>query len=148
MAEIRVALIGVGNCASALIQGVQYYKNANEKNSIPGLMHVKFGKYHIRDLKFVAAFEVNKEKIDKDLSEAILPRLSSIDGVLDCRITAQQDGVSSLEFKMSSRATVLPQVFQLIVQSGGEVCDCHLKELPLEEIFVHALRKGGIKEEN
>jgi myo-inositol-1-phosphate synthase len=69
--EIRVALIGVGNSASALIQGTQYYKNAKEDTTVPGLMHVNYGGYHIRDIKFVAAFEVNKDKIGKDLSEAI-----------------------------------------------------------------------------
>jgi len=69
--EIRVALIGVGNSASALVQGTQYYKNAREDETVPGLMHVNFGGYHIRDIRFVAAFEVNKDKIGKDLSEAI-----------------------------------------------------------------------------
>jgi myo-inositol-1-phosphate synthase len=69
--EIRVALVGVGNSASALIQGTQYYKDAKENTTVPGLMHVNFGGYHIRDVKFVAAFEVNKDKIGKDLSEAI-----------------------------------------------------------------------------
>lgn len=71
MPEIRVALVGVGNSASALIQGTQYYKNAEEGTTVPGLMHVNFGGYHIKDIKFVAAFEVNKDKIGKDLSEAI-----------------------------------------------------------------------------
>jgi myo-inositol-1-phosphate synthase len=69
--DIRVALVGVGNSASALIQGTQYYKDAKENTTVPGLMHVNFGGYHIRDVKFVAAFEVNKDKIGKDLSEAI-----------------------------------------------------------------------------
>jgi myo-inositol-1-phosphate synthase len=71
MPEIRVAIIGVGNSACALIQGTQYYKNAKETETVPGLMHVNYGGYHIRDLKFVAAFEVNKDKIGKDLSDAI-----------------------------------------------------------------------------
>lgn len=71
MPEIRVALVGVGNSASALIQGTQYYRDAKENMSVPGLMHVNYGGYHIRDIHFVAAFEVNKEKIGKDLSEAI-----------------------------------------------------------------------------
>ncbi len=71
MPEIRVALVGVGNSASALIQGTQYYKDAKENTTVPGLMHVNYGGYHIRDIKFVAAFEVNKDKIGKDLSEAI-----------------------------------------------------------------------------
>ena len=71
MPEIRVALVGVGNSASALVQGVQYYKDAGENVTVPGLMHVNFGGYHVRDVKFVAAFEVNKNKIGRDLSEAI-----------------------------------------------------------------------------
>ncbi|MGQ9551610.1 MAG: inositol-3-phosphate synthase [Candidatus Bathycorpusculaceae bacterium] len=71
MQEIRVAIAGVGNSASALIQGVQYYKDAKEGATVPGLMHVTFGGYHIGDVKFVAAFEVNKNKIGKDLAEAI-----------------------------------------------------------------------------
>ncbi|MCW4024251.1 MAG: inositol-3-phosphate synthase [Candidatus Bathyarchaeota archaeon] len=71
MPEIRVAIVGVGNSASALIQGTQYYKNAKDNETVPGLMHVNFGGYHITDIKFVAAFEVNKDKIGKDLSEAI-----------------------------------------------------------------------------
>jgi myo-inositol-1-phosphate synthase len=69
--EIRVALVGVGNSASALIQGTQYYKDAKPDTTVPGLMHVNYGGYHIRDIRFVAAFEVNKAKIGKDLSEAI-----------------------------------------------------------------------------
>ena len=67
---IRVAIAGVGNCASALIQGVEYYKDAKRNEKVPGVMHVYFGDYHIRDIEFVAAFEVNKEKIGKDLNEA------------------------------------------------------------------------------
>jgi len=71
MAEIRVAIAGVGNCASALVQGVEYYKNVRENEELPGVMHANFGGYLIRDIKFVAAFDVNKLKIGKDLSEAI-----------------------------------------------------------------------------
>ena len=72
--EIRVALVGVGNSASALIQGVHYYRKAKEAETVPGLMHVVFGGYHVRDLRFVAAFEVNKNKIGKDLNEAIFTK--------------------------------------------------------------------------
>jgi myo-inositol-1-phosphate synthase len=71
MSKIRVAIIGVGNCASSLIQGVQYYKNAREADFVPGVMHVNLGGYHIRDIEFVAAFDVDKNKVGKDLSEAI-----------------------------------------------------------------------------
>lgn len=66
-----MALVGVGNSASALVQGVQYYKDAKDDTTVPGLMHVNFGGYHISDVNFVAAFEVNKKKIGKDLAEAI-----------------------------------------------------------------------------
>jgi myo-inositol-1-phosphate synthase len=69
--SIRVAIAGIGNCASALIQGVEFYKNVNINENIPGVMHVKFGKYHIKDIEFVVAFDVSKEKIGKDLNEAI-----------------------------------------------------------------------------
>ncbi|AKS31590.1 inositol-3-phosphate synthase [Mycolicibacterium goodii] len=69
--EIRVAIVGVGNCASSLVQGVQYYRNADENTTVPGLMHVKFGPYHVRDVNFVAAFDVDAKKVGFDLSEAI-----------------------------------------------------------------------------
>src|SRR5690349_22067389 len=69
--DIRVAIVGVGNCASSLVQGVQYYQNADENTTVPGLMHVKFGPYHVRDVKFVAAFDVDAKKVGFDLSEAI-----------------------------------------------------------------------------
>jgi myo-inositol-1-phosphate synthase len=69
--RIKVAIAGVGNCASALVQGVEYYKTAKENSEVPGLMHVNFGGYHIRDIEFVAAFDVNKLKTEQDLSEAI-----------------------------------------------------------------------------
>ena len=71
MPDIRVAIAGVGNCASALIQGVEYYKKVTQEEKVPGLMHVNFGGYHIHDIKFATAFEVNKRKIGRDLGEAI-----------------------------------------------------------------------------
>ncbi len=69
--KVRVAIIGVGNCASSLVQGVHYYKNAKEREFIPGIMHVNLGGYHIRDIEFSAAFDIDKNKVGKDLSEAI-----------------------------------------------------------------------------
>src|SRR5258706_10893890 len=68
---IRVAIIGVGNCASSLVQGVHYYRNAKPGDSIPGLMHVDLGGYHLRDVEFVAAFDVDRNKVGKDLADAI-----------------------------------------------------------------------------
>ncbi|MDL9935320.1 inositol-3-phosphate synthase [Gordonia sp. ABSL1-1] len=69
--KVRVAIVGVGNCASSLVQGVQYYKDADENSTVPGLMHVKFGQYHVRDVEFVAAFDVDAKKVGFDLSDAI-----------------------------------------------------------------------------
>jgi myo-inositol-1-phosphate synthase len=69
--KVRVAIIGVGNCASSFVQGVEYYKNAKTTDFVPGLMHVNLGGYHIRDIQFVAAFDIDKNKVGKDLSEAI-----------------------------------------------------------------------------
>jgi myo-inositol-1-phosphate synthase len=71
MSKINVAIIGVGNCASSLIQGVEFYKNAKETDFVPGLMHVNLGGYHVRDIQFVAAFDIDKNKVGKDLSKAI-----------------------------------------------------------------------------
>ncbi len=71
MGKIRVAIIGVGNCASSLVQGVEFYKKAKETDKIPGLMHVNLGGYHISDIEFSAAIDIDKNKVGKDLSEAI-----------------------------------------------------------------------------
>ncbi len=71
MSKINVAIVGVGNCASSLIQGVEFYKNAKETDFVPGLMHVNLGGYHVRDIQFVAAFDIDKNKVGKDLSKAI-----------------------------------------------------------------------------
>jgi myo-inositol-1-phosphate synthase len=71
MGSVRVAIVGVGNCATSLIQGVEYYRNADPTGSVPGLMHVKFGDYHVSDVEFVAAFDVDAKKVGFDLSEAI-----------------------------------------------------------------------------
>ena len=69
--KVRVAVIGVGNCASSLVQGVQYYKDAKQEDFVPGLMHVNLGGYHINDIEFSAAFDIDVNKVGKDLSEAI-----------------------------------------------------------------------------
>jgi len=71
MGEIRVAIVGVGNCASSLVQGIEYYRDADPSQFVPGLMHVMLGEYHVRDVKFVAAFDVDAKKVGQDLSDAI-----------------------------------------------------------------------------
>ncbi len=70
-ATIRVALVGVGNCASSLVQGVEYYRDVPDDDTVPGLMHTRFGGYHVRDIEFVAAFDVDSAKVGLDLSRAI-----------------------------------------------------------------------------
>jgi len=72
MSSVRVAIVGVGNCASSLVQGVEYYRNADPNDRVPGLMHVKFGDYHVSDVQFVAAFDVDAKKVGRDLAEAIV----------------------------------------------------------------------------
>jgi myo-inositol-1-phosphate synthase len=71
MGSVRVAIVGVGNCASSLVQGVHYYRDADPASRVPGLMHVQFGPYHVRDVEFVAAFDVDAKKVGQDLAEAI-----------------------------------------------------------------------------
>lgn len=71
MGSIRVAVVGVGNCASSLVQGVHYYRDASPDQRVPGLMHVQFGDYHVRDVEFVAAFDVDAKKVGQDLADAI-----------------------------------------------------------------------------
>ena len=72
MGSVRVAVVGVGNCASSLVQGVEYYRKADPATRVPGLMHVKFGDYHVGDVEFVAAFDVDAKKVGRDLAEAIV----------------------------------------------------------------------------
>jgi myo-inositol-1-phosphate synthase len=72
--RVRVAIIGVGNCANSLLQGVEYYKDADPETFVPGLMHVDLGGYHVRDIEFTAAFDITTEKVGKDLAEAIWAR--------------------------------------------------------------------------
>ncbi len=72
--KIRVAIVGVGNCASSLVQGRYYYEDAKKDDFVPGLMHVELGGYHVRDIEFVAAFDIDKNKVGKDVSEAIFEK--------------------------------------------------------------------------
>ena len=72
MSSVRVAIVGVGNCASSLVQGVHYYRDADPSSTVPGLMHVQFGDYHVRDVEFVAAFDVDAKKVGFDLADAIM----------------------------------------------------------------------------
>ena len=72
MGSVRVAIVGAGNCAASLVQGVHDYRDADPTGSVPGLMHVVFGDYHVRDVEFVAAFDVDAKKVGFDLAEALV----------------------------------------------------------------------------
>jgi myo-inositol-1-phosphate synthase len=72
MSTVRLAIVGVGNCASSLVQGLEYYKDADPETAVPGLMHVDLGGYHVRDVELVAAFDVDAKKVGRDVSEAIV----------------------------------------------------------------------------
>ncbi len=72
MGSVRVAIVGVGNCASSLVQGVEFYKDADPASRVPGLMHVQFGPYHVSDIEFAAAFDVDAKKVGRDIAEAIV----------------------------------------------------------------------------
>ncbi len=85
MSKIKVAIVGLGNCANSLIQGVEYYKNADVNAEVPGLMHVQLGDYHIKDIEFVAAFDVDGKKVGLDLSaDDLIKGLQSLQKTLFC----------------------------------------------------------------
>ena len=84
MGKINVAIIGVGNCASSLIQGVYYYKKAKETEFVPGLMHVNLGGYHISDINFVAAFDIDKNKVGKTWHRRFLLHLIIPSNLVRC----------------------------------------------------------------
>jgi myo-inositol-1-phosphate synthase len=81
--RVRVAIVGVGNCAASLVQGVHYYRDADPATRVPGLMHVQFGDYHVRDLEFVAAFDVDAKKVGHDLAEAIMSSQNNTINICD-----------------------------------------------------------------
>ena len=89
--SIRVAIAGLGNCASSLIQGVEYYRNASPGTKVPGLMHVEFGDYHVGDIDFVAAFDVDGKKVGIDIAEATEPELVATYSDLDLEIAETAD---------------------------------------------------------
>ncbi len=88
MSSVRVAIVGVGNCASSLVQGVHYYRDADATASVPGLMHVQFGPYHVRDVEFVAAFDVDAKKVGFDLADAIKASENNTIKIATCRRSA------------------------------------------------------------
>ena len=115
--KIRVAIIGVGNCASSLVQGVYYYRNAKPGDKIPGIMHVDIGGYHLNDIEFVAAFDVDKNKVGKDLADAIYAKPNNTYRFADVPKTGVKvdrgmtlDGIGKY-------------LSQVVTKAGGETAD-------------------------
>ena len=134
MGSVRVAIVGVGNCASSLVQGVEYYKNANPGDRVPGLMHVTFGPYHVRDVEFVAAFDVDAKKVGRDLAEAIGASENNTIKICDVPptgITVQRgptlDGLGQYYQEMISESADPPvDVVQTLRESRADVLVSYL----------------------
>jgi myo-inositol-1-phosphate synthase len=134
MGSVRVAIVGVGNCASSLIQGVEYYKDADPQVRVPGLMHVTFGPYHVRDVDFVAAFDVDAKKVGRDLAEAILASENNTIKICDVAptgITVQRgptlDGLGEFYQEMiSESADPAVDVVQALRDSQADVLVSYL----------------------
>src|SRR6201999_1938003 len=133
-AKVRVAIVGVGNCANSVIQGVHYYKDADPAEEVPGLMHVELGGYHIRDVEFVAAFDIDKEKVGKDLSEAIWSGQNDtikFADVPNIGITVQRgmthDGLGKyLKEKITKAPGETVDVVKVLKDSKADVMVCYL----------------------
>jgi myo-inositol-1-phosphate synthase len=131
---VRVAIVGVGNCASSLVQGVHYYRDADPTERVPGLMHVELGGYHVRDLEFVAAFDVDAKKVGRDLAEAIVaPPNNTIQfaqvppvGVEVLR-GPTLDGFGEYYREVSEESDAQPvDVAEELRRSGADVLVCYL----------------------
>ncbi|ELT45389.1 inositol-3-phosphate synthase [Arthrobacter nitrophenolicus] len=131
---IRVAIVGVGNCAASLVQGVQYYKDADPNTTIPGLMHVEFGQYHVGDVEFVAAFDVDGKKVGHDLADAILASENNTIKIADVPptgVTVQRghtlDGLGKYYLETIEESTEEPvDVVQALKDAKVDVLVCYL----------------------
>jgi myo-inositol-1-phosphate synthase len=134
MGSVRVAIVGVGNCASSLVQGVEYYKDADSLSRVPGLMHVQFGPYHVRDIEFVAAFDVDAKKVGRDIAEAILASENNTIKICDvppAGVTVQRgptmDGLGEYYRQIVSESDEEPvDVAQALRDSGADVLVSYL----------------------
>ena len=134
MGSVRVAIVGVGNCATSLIQGVHYYRDADPTGAVPGLMHVQFGQYHVGDLEFVAAFDVDAKKVGHDLSEAIVASENNTIKIADVPplgVTVQRgttlDGLGRYYRETIEESDEQPvDVVAALRESGADVLVCYL----------------------
>ncbi|MBB5922731.1 myo-inositol-1-phosphate synthase [Actinoalloteichus hoggarensis] len=131
---MRVAIVGVGNCAASLVQGVQYYQDAAPDTQVPGLMHVEFGEYHVRDIEFVAAFDVDAKKVGRDLSEAIVASENNTIKICDVPplgVPVQRgttlDGLGRYYREMIEESDETPvDVAAVLRESAADVLVCYL----------------------
>jgi myo-inositol-1-phosphate synthase len=131
---IRVAIVGVGNCAASLVQGVHYYRDADPQATIPGLMHVEFGQYHVGDVEFVAAFDVDGKKVGVDLADAILASENNTIKIADVPptgVTVQRghtlDGLGKYYLETIEQSTEEPvDVVQALKDAKVDVMVCYL----------------------
>jgi len=134
MGSLKVAIVGVGNCASSLVQGVEYYRTADAASTVPGLMHVQFGDYHISDIEFVAAFDVDAKKVGHDLSAAILASENNTIHICDVPPTGVTvsrghtlDGLGKYYREMVVESDDKPvDVVSTLRESGAHVLVCYL----------------------
>ncbi|HVQ87902.1 MAG TPA: inositol-3-phosphate synthase [Actinomycetes bacterium] len=134
MGSVRVAIVGVGNCAASLVQGVEYYKNANPEQRVPGLMHVQVGEYHVRDVQFVAAFDVDAKKVGQDLAHAIFASENNtikISDVAPTDVTVQRgptlDGLGKYYLETITESDDEPvDVVQALRDAKADVLVCYL----------------------
>src|SRR6266487_2026677 len=134
MGNVRVAIVGVGNCASSLVQGVQYYAEAQPGDDVPGLMHVDLGGYHVRDIEFVAAFDVDDKKVGRDLSEALFASENNTVRFADVPplgVEVQRgptlDGLGRYYAETIEESAVEPvDVAMTLASTGADVLVCYL----------------------
>jgi len=134
MGKVRVAIVGVGNCAASLIQGVEYYRGADPSARVPGLMHVEVGGYHVRDIEFVAAFDVDAKKVGRDLSEAIFASENNTIKLADVPpldVTVQRgntlDGLGKYYRQMVDESDAEPvDVVAALREAEADVLVCYL----------------------
>ncbi len=151
---IRVAIVGVGNCAASLVQGVQYYKDADPADTVPGLMHVEFGQYHVGDVEFVAAFDVDGKKVGVDLSDAISASENNTIKIADVPptgVTVQRgptlDGLGRYYLETIEQSTEEPvDVVQALKDAQVDVMVCYLPVGSQEaaEFYAQAAIDAGV----
>ncbi|KQR82902.1 inositol-3-phosphate synthase [Arthrobacter sp. Leaf337] len=151
---IRVAIVGVGNCAASLVQGVHYYRDADPQATIPGLMHVEFGKYHVNDVEFVAAFDVDGKKVGVDLADAILASENNTIKIADVPptgVTVQRghtlDGLGKYYLETIEQSPAEPvDVVQALKDAKVDVMVCYLPVGSQEaaEFYAQAAIDAGV----